>query len=110
MRTPGSLEIAFHHGNEIVSGFQLRRKCLLTGDEDMESKLAFNQLRHQPIQCPPAGSDKLQDLFALIFFPGKSPFDRFDLALNAADPAQHLFFVLTGVRHVDLFQNSNILP
>lgn len=111
-RTPGSLEIAFHHGDEIVSGFQLGRKCLLTWDKDMESKLALDQLRHQPIQCTSAGSDELQNFFALVLS-GKSPLDRFDLALNATDPAQHLFFVLAGVQHVDLLQKiiySPIVP
>jgi hypothetical protein len=67
----------------------------------MESKLALDKLCHEPIQCSSAGSDELQDLFAFVLFAGKSPFNRLDLALDTANPAQHLFFVFAGMGQAD---------
>ena len=106
----GLFEVAFHHSDQVISGFQLGRERFLTWHEDVVPHLALYQFRHQSIQRPTAGSDELQDLFALVFFSSERSFNRLDLTLDAADPAQHLFFVLAGVGQDCLLQKSNILP
>jgi hypothetical protein len=82
----------------------------LAWDEDVISDLALDQLGHEPIQRPSTGSDKLQNLFALILFACKHPFDGLDLAFDAADPAEHLFSILARVGQVDLSQKKVLYP
>src|ERR1700756_720071 len=111
IRSPGfSVEIALHHGNEVVCRRLLGWAGFLRGVEHVIAQVAFDQLRHESIQCAATGSNELQDLFALVFFPSERSFNGFDLALNTADPAQHLFFVFAGVGQADLLQRVIYSP
>src|SRR5579862_1744036 len=108
-RKRGSFEVAFHNSNQVIGGFQLGRERFLAWREDVVSYLALDQFCHQSIQCPTTGSNELQDLFALALFSRERSFNRLDLALNTADPAQHLFFVFAGVGQADLLQEKVVI-
>jgi hypothetical protein len=75
-RKHGSFEVAFHHSNQVIGGFQLGRERFLARREDVVSHLALYQFCHQSIQCPTTGSNELQDLFTLVFFPRERSFNR----------------------------------
>ena len=76
----------------------------------MVSHLAFYQFCHQSVQRPTTGSNELQDLFTFVLFSSERSFNGLDLALDAADPAQHLFFVFAGVGQADLLQRVIYSP
>jgi hypothetical protein len=81
-RKQGLFEGAFHHSNQVISGFQLARERFLAGHEDMVSHLALYQFCHQSIQRPTTGSNELQDLFALVCLSSERSFNRLILAFD----------------------------
>lgn len=80
--------MAFNHGNQVVGSFQLRRQRLLAWEQNVVAQLTIDQFCHQSVQCPPAGCNKLKNLFALVLVPGKGSLNGLDLAFDASDPAQ----------------------
>jgi hypothetical protein len=78
------VEIPLDHRNQLVRSLKLRRKCLQLRGENVKSNVPLDQLSHQAIERPPAGSNELQNLFA---FPIslKSAFNRLGLPLDSTD-------------------------
>src|ERR1700756_4756300 len=98
IRSPGtSVEIAFHHGDQVVRRRLLRWACLLLRVQYVETQVAFNQLRHQPIESAAAGCNQLQNLLALTFT-FKGTFDSLHLALDAPDARESLRLVFRNMR------------
>jgi hypothetical protein len=78
------VEITLDYGDQVVCSCKLCRLCLLVRAEYVESHMAFDQLRHQAIECAAAGSDQLQ-YFLAFAFSFKRSFNGFHLAFDAPD-------------------------
>ena len=69
---------------------------MMIGIDHVESDMALNDFRHQPVYRAPARGDRVQDVRALgAFFQGS--FDGVNLSFDAANPVQQFVLIANNV-------------